>query len=239
MLFRRSKKEELIKLLKNSGSDFNFDPNSVKFRLLNSISEVGQKKPVRHFRFHRVLTYSVGFTGLVIAISTTFAFASTSKPGDTLFGLNKFGENVVMKLPLSVEQKAKVQEYIVTNRLEALDQVKTKEEQPTAKTKAKKLKTIKETDESFVSAIDNITKNKKKLEASGKIKDAEKLEKVLEQLDAQAEKSEKRIRELEDNSDDKEVKAEIRRHLLKIQESRKKAQSEIKRFNSPDTSPSR
>lgn len=233
-LFKSSKQDEdLIKLLRKSrlhkgfggqaGSDFEFDPDKVKYRLLSSINQTAQQ-PIRHFRFRRVVQYSVGFAGLVIAISTTFAFASTAKPGDKLFALNKFGEGVVLRLPLSVEQKAKVQEYIVTSRLEALDQVQ----------EAKNLSTVKETDESLMSAVDAITENKKKLEASGKTVAAEKLEKVLDQLQIQAEKREAKIKKLEEETKDLKTKAEIRRHLRKIEESRKKAQAEIKRYQNDD-----
>ena len=228
--FKPSKQDEdLIKLLKKSSSDFKFDPNSVKYRLLNSMAH-GDQKSVTHFKIGRVAKYSVSFASLVILISTTFAFAVNSRPGDKLFGLNKFGENVVLKLPLSVEQKAKVQEYIVTNRLEALDQVKTKQDDKNIGQDALKLQAIKESDESLTSAVDNITENKKKLEASGKTKEAKRLEKVLDQLQISAEKREVKIREIEKEIKDSKTKAEILNHLRKIEESRKKARLQIERF---------
>lgn len=229
--FKPSKKDqELMKLLKNSISDFEFDPNKVKYRLLSSLNQAEQKPLIRHFRIGRVAQYSVGFAGLVVLISTTFAFASSSKPGDKLFMLNKFGENVVLKLPLSVEQNAKVQEYIVTNRLKALDQVKPAVEEPDMESEFRNLETIKESDESLMTAVNQITENKKKLEALGRTQAAENLEKVLDQLQTQAEKRQAKIRELEENSKDSKTKAEIRNYLQKIENSRKKAQSEIRRY---------
>ncbi|HEX9503452.1 MAG TPA: hypothetical protein VF974_03995 [Patescibacteria group bacterium] len=227
--FKPSKQDEnLIQLLKKSSSDFEFDPNSVKYRLLNSITQADQK-PVPHFKIGRVAGYSVSFVCLVMVISTTFAFAAGARPGDKLFGLNKFGENMILKLPLSVEQKATVQEYIVTNRLQALDQVKTKQV-ITTKQAAAKLQTIKESEESLMSAVDNITKTKKKLEASGKTHAAKKLENVLDQLQTSAKKSESKIKEIEAETIDSAAKAEIHDHLQKIEDSRKKARLEIKRF---------
>ena len=228
--FKLSKQdEELIQLLKKSGSDFRFDPSSVKYRLLHSITQA-DPKPIPHFKIGRVARYSVGFASLVVLISTTFAFASAARPGDKLFGLNKFGENVILSLPLSVEQKAKVQEYIVTNRLEALDKVNARAETEKADAEAKNLKTIRESDESLMSAVDAITKNKQQLESSGKTQAAENLEKVLDQLQSKVQKREATIREIEERTQDSETKAAIHRHLKKIEDSRQKARSQIRWF---------
>src|SRR6185436_13453840 len=107
-------------------------------------------------------------------LSATFAFASNSKPGDKLFALNKLGEDIVLKLPLSVEQQANVQAYIVSNRLQALDQVISKPEETLASS-TKKLQTIKETDDSLSKAVEAVTKNQAASEASGRTQSAVKL----------------------------------------------------------------
>lgn len=219
---RSNQDEKLKKLLKNSG-EFQFDPSRVKYRLLSSIDATDQK-PVRHFRLSRVMTYSVSFAGFVIVLSTTFAFASNSRPGDKLFALNKAGESVILSLPLPAEQKAQVEAYMVTQRFEALDQVQVK------KSDTRPLETLKESDEKLNSAIIHITEQKKRLESRGKTRQAEKLETVLDELQAQAEKREQKIRELQDKTEDKETKEKIEKHLKQIENSRKKAQSEISRF---------
>jgi hypothetical protein len=220
MIWKSKKDKELIKLLKHSGSDFDFDPDKVKYRLLASIKSADQKA-FRHFRITHALQYSAAFACLVIMISTTFAFASNAKPGDKLFALNKFGEQVILNLPLGVEQKAKVREYIVTSRLEALDEVQ----------EAKKLETVKESDESLSTAVEIIAANMKRLEDSGKPEQAEKLEQVLDKLQSKALEKEAKLQELEDKTEDETTKTQIRNHRKKIEDSRKKAQSNIKRFN--------
>ncbi|MBX4191209.1 MAG: hypothetical protein KW804_00175 [Candidatus Doudnabacteria bacterium] len=221
--FKSKNDKDLIALLKNSGSDFDFDPNKVKYRLLNSIRSTDQKAV--HFRFSHALQYSIAFACLVVMISTTFAFASSAKPGDKLFALNKFGEQIVLKLPLSIEQKAKVQEYIVTNRLDAMDVVE----------EAQKLQTVKESDESLSTAVNAITENKKKLENSGKKEQAERLEQVLDKLQSKAVQQEAKLQELEDRTEDENTRTEIRNYRKKIEDTRKKAQSNIRRFKNNDS----
>ncbi len=221
-LFRSNKDEELTKLLKNSSGEFRFDPEKVKYRLLSSIDQTNQKHP-HHFKFTRVIKYSVTFAGFVIVVSSSFAFASNSKPGDKLFALNKAGEQVVLRLPMPSEQKAKVEAYIVTQRFEALDEVE-------VQTEIRNLATVRESDETLTSAIDRITENKKQLESRGKTKAAEKLETVLDKLQIAAEKQEKKIMELQEKTTDKDSKKKIEEHLKQIRKSREKAQLEIRRF---------
>lgn len=235
MWFKSSKpNNDLIHLLKQSSSDFGFDPARVKYRLLTSISQADQK-PAHQFRFGRVVRYSASFVAVVVMISTTFAFASNAKPGEKLFALNKFGENVVLSLPLSVEQKAKVQEYIVTNRLDALDKVNTRTESTKLGFEEVDLETIRESDESLMSAVDAITTNKKQLEASGKTEAAGKLEKVLDQLQSKAQTHEAAIKAIEERTKNADTKAAIRQHLQKMENSKLKARSQIKRFNTDHT----
>lgn len=221
--FRSNRNKELTELLKNSSGEFRFDPEKIKYRLLSSINQLHQNPAHHHFRFTRVIKYSVSFAGMVIVLSSTFAFASSSKPGDKLFALNKAGERVVLSLPMPSEQKAQVQAYIVTQRFEALDEVEVQAE-------TRNLETVKESDETLTSAIDRITENKKQLESRGKTKSAEKLETVLDQLQITAEKREKKIMELQEKTTDKDAKRKIEEHLKQIRKSREKAQLEIRRY---------
>jgi len=227
--FNSTENEKLKKLLKTSGSDFQFDPNPTKYRLMTSIAQADQK-PATHFHLGRVAKYSVSFAALVVFLSATFAFAFNSKPGDALFALNKFGEQAVLSLPLSVEQKANVETYIVTNRLQALDSVKVQTDQTDKKLEAKNLATIKETDDSFASAVDSISQNQKTLEASGKTVAAAKLNDALNKLQLEAQKHEAAIKALEDQTTDKTTKTKIQAHLSQLRASGERARDQIKRF---------
>ncbi len=232
MKWSRSKNsdEQLKKLLKNSATDFKFDPNSVKFRLLNSIAS-SEQVIVKHFKFVRVLKYSVGFAGMVIIVSTTFAVASNAVPGDRLFALNKAGEKVVLSLPLPAQERAEVQAYFVNQRFEDLEQVKTKPDKPTA-SDTKKLQAIKESERSLTSAINSITENRKRLDTRANAKTSKKLVGILDDLQKKALEKETLIKQLEDDIGDKETRDKIHEHLELIQKSRRQAQEEIDKLNS-------
>ncbi len=222
------------KLKKASSVDFKFDPNPGKYRLLASIEHAAQKKPALHFS--PILKYCLITACLLLFVSGTFVFAANSQPGDTLFSLNKIGENIILNLPLSDLQKAEVQEQIVTKRLEALDRVQAKTETVKTQLDARKLETVKESDETLSAAIENISKNKQKLEAAGNTQGAEKLGTVLDRLQAKVADREQTIQKIEDETADEPSKTKIRQHLRQIKKSREKAQLEIRRSgrNSPE-----
>jgi len=229
--------KKLTDQLKASSADFKFDPNPGKYRLLSAIAHLDQKKT--SFHFSHILKYSmITAVSFVLFLTGAFALAFNSQPGDKLFSLNKFGENIILNLPLTELQKAEVQEQIVTKRLEALDQVQAKSDSLQADLEARKLETIKESDETLTAAIDNISKNKQKLEASGNKRGAEKLNSVLERLQLKAADREKTIQKFEDETTNKDSKAKIREHLQKIKKSREKAQLEINRpWQTPQVKP--
>jgi hypothetical protein len=232
MWFKSDKKEVIAKLLAQASADFRFDKNAIKYRLLSSIKQSDQK-PVAGFKFNRVIKFGALTAGFVIFLSGAFAMASNSEPGDKLFILNKAGEKVILSLPISDQQKAQVQAYIVTDRLETLDQVEVETKQNT-KAETKKLESIKESEETLTTAIDNISEKKIELESKGQTKSAEKLEDVLDQLQTKAEKREAKIKEIEEKTENSQTKDEIRKHRKKIEESRKKARAQIKKYKNQD-----
>lgn len=227
--FKSTKDEKLKQLLKTSGSDFQFDPTATKYRLMTSITDADQK-PRPHFHLGRVARYSLSFAAVVVFLSGTFAFAFNSQPGDALFSLNKLGEQAVLNLPLSDEQKANVETYIVNSRLQALDQVQVKNIESNSKMAEKNLAAIKETDDSFASAVENISKNQKTLQDSGKTQAAAKLNDKLNKLQIEAQKHEAAIKAFEDQTTDKDAKAKIQAHLSKLRASGQKAREQIKQF---------
>ena len=228
MKWLKSKTEQgLTKLLKHGSGDFRFDPKNIRHRLMASIEQT-KPHPIKHFRLNRVFKFSASFAGFVLIVSATFAFASNQVPGDKLFALNKAGESVILSLPMRAEQRAQVRDYIVDQRFEALDAVN-------LAPGTKSLETIKESDESFMRAVQEISKNKQKLEAKGKTKQAAKLEVILDNLQKKAADREKIIQKLEDETEDEETKARIHQHLEQIKNSREKARLEIKRFQNPES----
>ncbi len=230
MMWFKSKTEHDLKiLLKKSREAFRFDQKPTKIRLMASIEQF-EHHPIKTFQFSRVLKFSGSFAGFVLIVAASFAFASNQTPGDKLYALNKAGENVILNIPMPAEQRAQVRGYFVEQRFQALDSVELPE--------TKKLETIKESDESLMRAVDEITKSKKNFESKGKTRQADKLEGILDELQKNALEREKIIQKLEDETDDVDMKREIRKHLDQIKNSREKARLEIKRFKQ-DTSPTR
>ncbi len=232
MWFRSNQDEKLKQLLRNSGSDFRFNPNSVKYRLLASIESHAQK-PAPSMRVFRVMKYSSALAAVAVVAAGTLAFASDAKPGDKLFELNKLGEQFILNLPLSPEQKAGVQEHIVTSRLEALDEVEVKIEDIDETLETVQIERVKETDSSLNTAVNKITENKKKLEAAGHTQAADKLEAVLDRLQLMAEKREAAIKAMQEKAKNPQTKTQLEKYKQQIQNSRLKAQREIKRYKTP------
>jgi|GEM_PF-6766138 hypothetical protein len=207
---------KLPDLLKKSAVDFRFDPDSVKYRLLQSMTNSMQAKS----KPHRLKWWHAGATAVfVVFLSATFAFASNSKPGDKLFALNKLGENVILNLPLSAEQKAKVEEHIVTSRMQALDSVKSQIE-------TKKLETVKESDITLTAAVAEISQTKAKLKASGNTAAAANLDAVLNRMQKMAQDHEQIIQNFENETSNAEIKIEIHQHGQQIKNSQRKAKAE-------------
>ena len=227
--FSIKKYEKLIKLLKHSKEPFELDESSVKFRLLASMHTLDQKPrhAVAGYGW-RIFKYSFGFVGLVLVVSTTFAFASTATPGQPLFALNKFGEQLVLSLPISAQDKAAVQAHIVENRLKALEQVQTSVSKD-------ELATVKESDDSLNQAVTQITKNKQAAEKSGNKKGAQQLNNILNNIQNLAAKHEVQLQKLEDETSDQNLKSQIDQHLQKIKESRHKAELETNINSGSDT----
>ncbi|MEO8065482.1 MAG: hypothetical protein ABI643_01335 [Candidatus Doudnabacteria bacterium] len=225
-LFSRKSNQDLIEQLAKSRQDFQFDRFGIKNKLLMSL-ENSPEEPVAHKFFTiRLIKYSATFAGLLIFLSTALSFASTAKPGDKLFPLNKLEEKMILNLPLSAEQKADLQVRIVSKRLEALKAVENTTNN--VRLQAKQLETVKESDASIKQAVDSVSANKNALKGPGKTATEQKLDQVLNQIDDLAQKHEQRIQSLEDSASDKNIKQSLNQHLNEIKNSRHKAQNEIK-----------
>jgi len=227
MMFQPSQKDKnLTELLKKSEAHFSFDQNKIKDRLMQGLNNVPMHPVQRTFISLHVVRYAASFALILIFFSATFAFASNSQPGDILFPLNKFGENVVLNLPLSSEEKANVQERIVAKRLEYLQNIQNTPA-TTANLGDRRLQTIAESDETIQKAIDTITSNKERLKASGQTAMVAKLDVVLNRLDMLATEHEKNIIKIENSSDDEDFKQNVDKHLKQIKKAHRRARIEL------------
>lgn len=215
--FKDEKRDKLISMLKQSKPDFKFDPNSGKVQLMQSLTRSQIVEPEMKMHSWHIMRYSLATACLLIFVSGTFAFASNAKPGDKLFPMNKLGEQMILKLPLTDEVRANFQARIVSKRLEALTQVK-----PEAK-----LETIKESDESLNQAVEAITTNRQNLRTKGNKQAEARLNNVLNQLESLAQKQQERIEVLQSETDDTQVRLMIDQHLLRVKQAKQKAILEL------------
>ena len=221
--FKNEQEEKLKMLLKQNQQDFRFDEQSVRLKLLQAINRTKPaESQTRFFHMTRTIKFASATAVIVIFISTTFAFAANSKPGDKLFALNKFGEKFLLKLPLSAEQKATIQTNFVTKRLEDLEAVQI------ASSTHKQLETVKESDESLKEAVEAVSTNRNKLETEGRTESVKKLNRVLNQLNDLAARHEKQIEALETSTTEESVKQVFDLHLNQIKDSRHRVRLELK-----------
>ena len=187
--------EKLKQQLRKSQTDFKLDQTGIKNHLMQSVEAYKQKPaitlPVRsRFPFW---AHSLAIVVLFIS-SATLVFADSSKPGDSLFFLDKLQEKAVLTLPLPSEQKANIQANIVNERVHELQKLKTTPNKNEVKARA-----IEESELSVTKALESITEVKTKLEDRGKTKQAERINKVLIKLDGLAEKNEEEIEDIRNN----------------------------------------
>ncbi len=229
MKFFSKKPDNLEKLLKSSQQDFRFDQEKVKNRLMYSLESAPIKAPAKTFATMRVIRYAAVCAVLLISISTTFAFASSAQPGDKLFALNKWGEKIILSLPLSVGQRAKIETKIVGNRLKALEAVQTAPE-------TRQVETVKEADTALENAIETVSENKKKMETEQDPANTAILNQALSQLDDLAKLHEQQVQMLEKMIQDHENHAQILLHLHEIKNARHKARLELNLNDAEDDS---
>jgi hypothetical protein len=196
IFFNSNKSNDLIKLLRASRQDFNFDQKRVKLRIEEHLSSgpspVKKSLPFVSISFPRfgVFNCAVGLATILLLATGTLAAASSARPGDKLFGLNKFREQLLLTLPFSPETRAQLQANIVVERLKALDDLPTSGSQTQAQLELKKFETVSETDASLTQAAEVLLKIEDDLKIKGNPQAAEKIRSVLTNMIDRAEKSE-------------------------------------------------
>jgi hypothetical protein len=226
-IINHNPEDELTHLLKASKQDFQFDEQSIKAQLLSHLPTQEDLHALQHgFFTFRTLKIAGVVAVVLVFVSGTVVFASTATPGDRLFGLNKWGENIIFNLPLSVEQKAQLRTYIVSRRLDAIKEL---EAVTVADEKIynRKLETVKHSDISLKAAIETVAANKKKLSDAGQTESAQRMEEVLVRLNNLAQEHEDRIQAMEASFPEGKMKESIRKNLMEIKTTHKKARVEL------------
>jgi len=233
-IFKAQENEKLISLLASAKQDFKFNQADIKTRLLAQLPHTKQL-PAQDLRFSSPLVFRSGFffAGIILLVSGTFVAAAQSQPGDKLFGINKFRQELLVKIPLGAEGQAKAQAHLVEERLKSLDQLPEQAAQVKLKQENRKLEVIKETERSLNQAINTIRKNQEALEKKGNTAAARKLQEVLTTIGDMAQKREQTIKRIEEESKD-DIRRELLQERLKdLKEARQKAINEGRKRAQP------
>lgn len=227
-MFNTRKKEETYALLNKAKGNFRFDKTGLRRRLLMSIEEhqlnTAEKKlrELTHKTFMRKHRLATGFTLLLLVVvisGSTFVQANISKPGDKFHSFDQMGERLILKLPISEAQKAKLEANIVDERNRELDYImNTATSNPTVKAEA-----VKESAANLSNAIERTTTLKENFESQGKQVQAETIQTVLTRLQNLAEEQEKKVQNLAEKEEDEELKKQLEDRLTEIKQARQKA----------------
>ena len=221
--------QNLIKLLKANSNNFHFNQTQIKQRLLQSIRQTPQAAVRIPFRW--ILEYGSAVALIIILATATFGFAANSNPGDKFFPINKWGEQVILSLPLNDQTIAQIHTNIVNKRLRALTKLENEENQQAQETPAinnRRLITVKESHETLSAAITTITAQKEALRASDNSESINALNQVLTRLENLAKQQEEKIEAIESHTQNDQVREEIEDQLKQIHEVRNQVYQESK-----------
>ncbi|MBI4049641.1 MAG: hypothetical protein HY395_02380 [Candidatus Doudnabacteria bacterium] len=217
MRWFKAKNDKLINLLRQSKQSFRFDQNQIRFNLLNSLAST-PKTEVRH-PLNYQLAVALASVILFATLGTTFVFADAAKPGDKLYRLDQLEEQLLLKIPFNAETKAKIRAKIVAERAVELSEIKKLPDRDQIKAEA-----VLRSKQSLDQAIEHINYNHDRLKSQGKTEAADRLEKVLTELEQLAEEQEHRANELKAGMTNLELRKSVEENVEAI----KKAKTEVR-----------
>ena len=212
--------------LKNSDPNFRFDQAAGKARLLANLNSAPNLGPAP-FRQSHSRQYLAGGLSVVVLVSGTFAYAQNANPGDALFPINKFGEQIILSLPFSPQTNAQIHTTLVTKRFNALDQVLDNDQDDSLQTQKLQLVTIQESDETFNQAIEAVSSNRQRLLDSGQTQGVDQMSQTLTELEILGQEHEQRIVDLETKINDPQIRDLMEVHRQSIYNSRSRVKTEL------------
>ncbi|HTL39450.1 MAG TPA: hypothetical protein VL306_01420 [Methylomirabilota bacterium] len=176
---------------------------------------------------HTIRNFLVTGLCIVLLISGTFVYAQTANPGDTLFPLNKFSEQVALSLPLSIQTKARIHSSIVARRFNALTQIIAHDHEDDPAVQKLQVEIVKESDDTLTQAVKAVASTRKYLKDSGDDQDAAQLSNTLKEIQELAQKHEQSIEDLETKIHNPETRAAIETHRQAINNTRTLLSAEL------------
>ncbi|MBI3952707.1 MAG: hypothetical protein HY336_02000 [Candidatus Doudnabacteria bacterium] len=231
----KSEKEKIINLIKNQ-PDFPFAKDSLKIKLLSSLANRPQPKQDSVFN-HRRLIPKYGFASalavVAIGLTTTLAYANSSKPGDRLFLLDTWQENIALKLAPTVQTKAKLHVRFVNERALELDELSNS----ASDRKEQKVEAVNQSVNGLSRAIESVTMAREKTMADGNDEAAAKLDQVLIKLEDLADTNEAEMNKIRIKiGDDEELQGRLEENFKQIEQAKIKVKEERNRHKGSQNS---
>ena len=230
--------EKIILLLKQMDADFEYDKQGIKNRLMNSIqtSHLGQNLIPDQTKFHRRWNFALG-TGLavVVVFVSTLNYADAAKPGDKLYFMDQWSEQVGLNIPRTAASRAKYKSKIIDERIQELMRLEAITPNPTIDTV--KLRALQKTQQNIVQTVEETAEAKKKLQEKHRDKSLRQLETVFTKLEMQAQDQEMRMQRHREQFITDENRADYDERLELIKQARLKARLELQNFNPTNSLP--
>ena len=229
-LFNSELNNKIIRQLQAARQNFEFDQAGIKKRLLSAMDSP-QSHPLGYSELPTRFTFIVlaGVATTILAATATFLIAAESAPGDSLFAVNKFREQLILSLPLAPQKRIEVTADIVQSRFEAVDRIDEQDMRQTGQLMLKRLETVNESRASFQQAVDAISLKQTDLEQTGQNQAATALDSVLSNLTQMADKRAEVINKWVQRSDDQSERYEIRSSLKLFEQTRDQARQQLNR----------
>ncbi|MBX4187961.1 MAG: hypothetical protein KW793_02380 [Candidatus Doudnabacteria bacterium] len=231
-IFNSKKTEKLTNILNKARFNFSYDKNGIRNRLMinteeHQMSMAEQKlRELAHKSFvrkHKIATALCLFLLIAAGSGAALAEADISKPGDKLHSFDQLGEQLLLKLPLTGSQKAKMRANIVDERNKELDYLIQIMPPGTIATQA-----VKESQESLSSAIEKTTFLKNNFASQGKQAQADKIDEVLKRLQILAQEQEIKVQGMLEKEENRELKRQLEDQIKEIRSAGERAGEGLK-----------
>ncbi len=203
--------------------DFKFNSDGIKNRLLTSMKNESVSsthefpQPMRSWK----MTFGSGMIVFFAALGT-LSYADSTKPGDKLYFLDQWQEQVALKIPQSVQSKSKLKSDLIDERLQEIKKL----ENTTEDAQNLKIETINRTQQNIIETVDETADIKHDLQNNGRNKSVNQVNNVLMQLENLAQEQETQIEELQKNTKNEKDQEQFETNLQAIKKARLKARLE-------------
>jgi hypothetical protein len=212
----RLTKEELKKLLGQSGQPFAFNQEGVKASVLSAIAATPQVKNSASGSGYS-LKFIFSSSAAVIMLSSLITYADSSIPGDNLYFLDRLQENISLTLPKTSAAKSRLITKIARERMVELSLLPPPNNQNNLT-----LKAYERSNESLSRALDEAHEFKQKLAEKGREEVVLEINMALDKLGEMARLEEQKLEDMISVSNDEVLNKRLDIQLEAIKKARQK-----------------